>query len=235
MRKIVTSILMVFIFIRTFAQVFSVNAGQIFYNSKTVTPVIGQYEEYTNRNVFLIGYQHHIQRNWNIFCNFSQFDGWTDFSINRPYEPALGASWAGSGASYTRVQKYGLGLGYDFLRKQRFYLSPIFAIQIQRATATNDAEILEVIDNRTDKEIQGVLFNSPHDNIQVLPEFGLKFGMLFFNRLDIGVSSSYALGHKSFQDLTFNYSPKGIQQPMAKWYSDGTAFFFHAGNRIPVI
>lgn len=211
------------------AQTLKYNFGQIFYNSKTTTPAISQYEEYTNRNFNLFRYQHTFYKRWNAFLGYSYFEGWTDFSIDRPYDPSIGASWGGNGASYLNVHRLSVGAGYDLLKKNWIYCIPVLTLNIQRSHPTNDAELSDIIDSRTDPEIAGIIYNYPYLTTQIVPELGLEFGVVVFKRIDLGLTISHAFGHKSFQDLTFEYTYRGLPQPTAKWYSDGTAWFSTIG------
>lgn len=211
------------------AQTLKYNFGQIFYNSKTITSVINQYEEYTNRNFSMFRYQHAFNKRWSSFLGYSYFEGWTDFSINRPYDPNIGASWGGNGASYLTVRRFSIGGGYDLVEKDWLYCMPILMMNLQKSFPTNEAEISDIIDSRTDSEIAGIVYNYPYSTTQIVPEVGFEFGVVLFKRIDVGLTISYAFGHKSFQDLTFGYTYKGIPQPTSKWYSDGTAWFSTLG------
>lgn len=228
MKKIFLFVLVLFN-VSTEAQTLKYNVGQIFYNSKTITPVISQYEEYTNRNFTLLRYQHSFDERWNAFLGYSYFEGWTDFSIHRPYYPNLGASWGGNGASYLKITRFSLGVGYDLMKKKGLYCIPTLMLNLQKSRPTNDPEISDIIDSRTDPDFAGVIYNTPYYTTQIVPELGLEFGVVIFKRVDLGLNLSYAFGHKSFQDLTFEYTYQGVPQPTAKWYSDGTAWFATLG------
>lgn len=60
---------------------------------------------------------------------------------------------------------------------------------------------------------------------QIVPSFGFKTGFVFWNRLDLGLDFRWVFGFKSFQDMYFEYSYKGVPQETAIFEATGTGLF----------
>ena len=132
----------------------------------------------------------------------------------------------------TNVRRIDLSLNYNMFSKSNFILQPNISLGLQKSIK-NDygcicSDISEGIkpDNfELLKDIEAYAYS----NTQIVPVIGLKFGFAFWGRLELFFDVQQVFGHKIIQELRMSYTYKGIEQPQAISYSDGTGRFYALG------
>ena len=138
----------------------------------------------------------------------------------------------GSGWNGVDVCRLDLIFTYNIFEKSRFILQPNFGLGIQKSISQDVGIIGGDIpygikpDNfELLKDIEAFAYS----NSQLVPIFGLKFGYAFWSRLELFFDIQQVFGHKIIQELRMSYTYKGVEQPEAISYSDGTGRFFALG------
>lgn len=173
-----------------------------------------------------INYQHFLGKNWLVFGRNSKYPISTYFHFYKENEGG-GRGWVG-----TDVARLDFGLNYNVFPQSKFIIQPNVGIGIQRSIPKGvgiiGGDISEGI--KPDhfellKDIEAYAYS----NTQVVPVFGLKFGYAFWERLELFLEIQQVFGYKTIQELRMSYTYKGIEQPEAISYSDGTGRFWALG------
>lgn len=161
-----------------------------------------------------------------ISCNYSKYPIYTYFNF---YKENEGGSFGWNG---TNVQRIDLGLGYNIFSTSKFIVQPSIGLGIQKSISKDvgiiGGDISEGIkpDNfELLKDIEAFAYS----NTQLVPVLGLKFGYAFWGRFELFFDIQQVFGHKTIQELRMSYTYKGVEQPEAISYSDGTGRFYALG------
>ena len=183
----------------------------MYYHSKTIKPVIGQYKSADITDYFSFHFDcYALDRRLLLGLSCSYHSGWTDFSVDTPTwggRPPEAAYWIGNGSSGTTIYRAGLKVGYNLLNvNSRLRLSPELMLIFERSKATDGFSERAYIDIRADDYYEGPISLLPLNSFQVLPALGFDLDWNFWWRLHFVYSTYYAWGHKPFQKYYFEYT-----------------------------
>ncbi len=210
-------------------QVLTIEFGPTYYATKNKTKmhpeIIG--ERIANDEYFYkINYAHYINSNFLLSGSYSKYPISTFF---RFYKENEGGSFGWNG---TNVSKIDLSVIYNSFSKSKFILQPNIGIGIQKSINNGYGCICSDISDgiKPDnfellKDIEAFAYS----NTQIVPVLGLKFGYAFWGRVELFFDIQQVFGHKTIQELRMSYAYKGIEQPEAISYSDGTGRFYALG------
>ncbi|HRO73974.1 MAG TPA: hypothetical protein PK611_09915, partial [Saprospiraceae bacterium] len=122
---------------------------------------------------------------------------------------------------------------YSIFSKKAFYLKPLITIGLQLSTPDNTEYGAFERQNGPEyfelEPISAKQFNTT----QVVPSLGLKTGITLWKHIDLGLTIQGVLGFKSFQNMYFKYTYKGVPQETAVFEAKGTGIYtaFSIGYR----
>ena len=204
-------------------QVLSLGTGQMFYNSKTIVPVVNQFEsrsndEYHSLNLTIIEIDRYM-----IGTAFSTYQGWVDFNANAE-------TWRGFGSSRKRLWRLSPYLGYIISPDRKFRFIPYIKVIIEKSVITGlNSSKSQVAEIDEPFGYQGSIFVEPIKRIQLAPGAGLLLHWNTFGRLYLIGNIYYTYGYRPFQKYYFEYSYQGVEQPTAEWHANGTGVFTSIG------
>ncbi len=210
-------------------QTVTVEFGPTYYahkaKSKMHPDIIGQ--RIANDDYFYkINYEHFINTNFRLSGSYSKYPITTFF---RFYKENEGGSFGWNG---TTVKRFDVSMLYNIFPKSKFLLIPYTGFGIQKSTPNGYGCICNDISDgiKPDNfELIKDIEEHVYSNTQIVPVIGLKFGYAFWGRLELFMDIQQVFGHKLIQELRMDYTYKGIQQPQAINYSDGTGRFWALG------
>ncbi|MEL6628614.1 MAG: hypothetical protein AAFQ92_24045, partial [Bacteroidota bacterium] len=176
-------------------QVFSIRPGQMFYHSKTITPVLDQRRAIQNRDYFSFHFDYYtLRRKLQLGLSYSFYSGWTEFRVDAP-------RWGGNGGSAVFVQRYAIKLGYNLLQSTtRLKIVPQFRVIFEDAKVTFSSGEIGYIDSRVDNNFEGAVIVNPLNSFQVLPALGVDMDWNIWWRFHLTTSLYHAWGHQPFQE-----------------------------------
>jgi hypothetical protein len=135
--------------------------------------------------------------------------------------PTLGVGYSG-----VIINRFDLGLSYNLLHNHSIiYFKPLLNIGIQISKSDgseygaferqNGPEYIEL------EPISAQTFN----NSQIVPSIGFKTGIVLWKRIELGLTVQGVLGFKSYQNMYFKYSYKGVPQETAVFEANGTGIY----------
>ncbi len=172
-------------------------------------------------------YIHFLNTKWQIYGSYTKYPIRTYYNFNNNGNESGSLGWSGS-----NVKRIDFGLVYDIFDKSNFIVNFNLGIGIQNSTS-RDVGIIgsEVPDGiKPDNfELLEDIEAFAYSRTQIVPVIGLKFGYAFWGRLELFMDIQQVFGHKIIQELRMSYTYKGIEQPQAISYSDGTGRFYALG------
>ncbi|MEP6648257.1 MAG: hypothetical protein ABJC12_14300 [Saprospiraceae bacterium] len=204
-------------------QVLSLGYGQMFYNSKTIVPVVYQYDEKDNEIFYSLDLTLFEMGSCLIGAELSTFKGWVGFTASG--ETVLG--FASSRTSLFRLSPY---LGYIIKPNQKFRLIPYFKTILEQSVITGlSSGISRVSEIDRPNSYKGTIFVEPIKRFQVSPGVGLMISWNPFGKVYLLGNIYYTYGYRPFQKYYFEYSYQGVEQPNAEWQANGTGVFTSIG------
>jgi hypothetical protein len=187
-------------------------------------------KRFTNstENSYKINYDHFINDKVFLSGSFSRFPLSTYINVFGGNNSSYGEGWTG-----INVNRFDLSVKHNVLSQSKFIIQPYAGIGLQMSRrnvyrfgaaffggyiSTGDPNILIQDAGAEAFEIS-----------QIVPSVGLKFGYTFWNRMELFFDAQGVFGHKIVQEIRMNYSYKGIMQPQAVNYSDGSGRFYAVG------
>lgn len=228
MKSIVT-FLLICSYLTLSGQNFSIEFGATYFSNKSKSnlhqDIIGKRD--ANDDFFYkVQYEQIINNKFNIIGSYTEYPIYTYF---RFFKENGGGS---SGWNGTNVKRFDLGLMYNILNHRNFILSTNVGIGIQKSIPDGDGCICSDISDgiKPDNfELLNDIEAFAYSNTQIVPVIGLKFGYAFWGRLELFFNIQQVFGYKTIQELRMSYTYKGIEQPEAISYSDGTGRFYALG------
>jgi hypothetical protein len=174
--------------------------------------------------ILMLQYSHYLKnRKISFSGSYSKYPIYTFFHF---YKENEGGSKGWNG---TNVKRVDLSVNYHPFPKSKFILQPSFGFGWQKSIPKG----VGIIGNDISKGIKPDHFEllkdieaDAYSNAQIVPIIGLKIGYAFWHRLELFVIGQQVFGHKKIQELRMNYTYKGIVQPEAISYSDGTGRYY---------
>ncbi len=210
-------------------QIVTIQFGATYYESKFKIPmhpeIIGKRianDEY----FFKLNYEHYINANFRLSGSYSKYPLSNSFYF---YKENEGGSFGWKGSNVNRID---LNVIYDVFPIKKIILSPSVGFGFQISTPNGYDCICNGISGgiRPDNfELLTDIEAFTYSNTQIVPVIGLKFGYAFWGRLELFMDIQQVFGHKIIQELRMSYTYKGIEQPQAISYSDGTGRFYALG------
>lgn len=178
---------------------------------------------------YQISYAQWINKKILILGSYSKYPLATSYNfkygIGKLDEGAYG--WPG-GAHINRLD---LGIVWNTFQKTKFIVHPNINLGLQ-ISRSQDVGIIGTIPKDilplAFEQLQEIEANA-YSNIQIVPVIGLKLGYAFWNRLELFFDIKMVWGYKTVQELTLQYAYKGVRQPDAINYTDGTGRFYALG------
>lgn len=212
-----------------YGQIVAIEFGPTYYplkfKSNLNSEIIGQ--RIANDDYFYkIQYAHWINKKILFSSGFSKYPISTFF---RFYKENAGGAFGWNGVNVKRID---LNFVYNVLSTSKFIVQPSIGLGIQKSISRDVGIIGGDIsagikpDNfELLKDIEAFAYS----NTQLVPVLGLKFGYAFWGRLELFFDIQQVFGHKTIQELRMSYTYKGVEQPEAISYSDGTGRFYALG------
>ncbi|HMT53923.1 MAG TPA: hypothetical protein PKD16_14125 [Saprospiraceae bacterium] len=212
------------------AQSISIGFGPVFTHTNQKVKLVNSQEDFQNTDYqFVINYEHFLKNTrYSFFGTFSKFDGytWIKFREGSVIAPD-GFPTLGVGFSGVNITKFELGGVYNcFDLKKWYFFKPFISLGLQFSNI-NEWEFwadLEPIDGPEYVELEPVLIES-NKTTQIVPSIGLKTGVVLWNRIELGLTVQGVLGFKSYQNMYFKYSYKGVPQETAVFEANGTGIY----------
>lgn len=177
---------------------------------------------------YYLQFQYIQNINTRIFLSLS-YSKYPISTFFRFYKENEGGAFGWNG---TNVKRFDLNFGYIVFPKSKFILNPIAGIGLQKSISKNvginGSDISDGI-KPDDFELLKDIEAYAYSNMQIVPVVGLKFGYAFWGRLELFFDIQQVFGHKTIQELRMSYTYKGVEQPEAISYSDGTGRFYALG------
>lgn len=193
-------------------------------------PMVGGVNYFDNTDYsFKISIEHILSKpKWSIFGDFTQYDGYTFIAFEEGTVIAPdGFPVLGDGFNGVNVYRFDIGCGYNLLGQNRkFHLKPFFGLGLQ-ISKPNGWEIYSEafqINGPDYFEIEPIWIDS-YNTTQLVPNIGFKMGFVFWERVELALKVKGIYGFKSFQDMNFKYSYKGVPQEIAVFEATGTGVF----------
>lgn len=183
----------------------------------------------SSENFYRISYEQAIKNKLVLTGAFARYPMSTHINFKIRDDSAKGFGWGG-----TYVTRFDLNLIYNLFARSNFIVQPYIGTGLQVSKADQNTKlsgdflanwITEIIPYVNAFDVEG----ESYSNTQFVPNFGLKVGYAFWNRLELFLEYQQVFGHKTIQEISMNYSYKGIEQPKAIIYSDGTGRFVSLG------
>lgn len=228
-RKIITGIF-VFCLVSSigFAQTLSIGFGLNYTLTHQKKPMVKGMDYFDNTdNSFKFSYEHSLRlKKWSIFGTYTKYEGYTFISFKEgSVITPDGFPLIGNGFNGVNVSRIDLGVFWHTFKKKKFFLKTSISIGLQ-VSKTNGSEIanLITIDGPDYFELEPI-WVKPHNTKQIVPSIGVKMGYVFWKRLELSLQIQGVYGFKSFQNMYFNYSYKGVPQEIAVFEATGTGVF----------
>ena len=198
-------------------------------NSKLHPDIINRKKYNSSENYFKINYEHLLKNNIFLSGSFSRYPTSLNFNFYREECTSAGVGYTG-----TNVNRVDFSLMYNVFSKSKFIFQPYIGLGILKSNPNGSEGGGELFG----QWVEGIQPNlkvlrdveaKAVSNLQLVPELGLKFGYAFWNRLELFIDIQGVFGHKMFQELKMSYSYKGVVQPEAINYSEGSGTFFAYG------
>jgi hypothetical protein len=210
-------------------QIVSIEFGPTYYASKYKTnmhrDIIGT--RIANDNYFLkFQYSHWVEERFLLSGSYSKYPVSTSFRFYKENEGGV-IGWSG-----TNVKRFDVGLSYLLFPNSNFILHPKIGFGIQKSLPDGIGCICNDIPSGIKPDNFELLRNieaNAFSNTQLVSIIGVKFGYTFWGRIELFMDIQQVFGNKTIQELKMSYSYKGIEQPEAVSYSDGTGRFYALG------
>jgi len=204
-------------------QVLSLGYGQMFYNSKTIVPVVNQFENNSNEQYYSLDFTFLEIDRCLLGIELASYEGWVDFN-------ASAETWVGFGASQTTLFRLSPYLGYIIKPNQKFRFIPYFKVIIEQSVITGlSSGINRVAEVDEAFGYQGIIYVEPIQRFQFAPGAGLILSWNPIGRIYLLGNIYYTYGYRPFQKYYFEYSYQGVEQPTAEWHANGTGVFTSIG------
>jgi len=182
----------------------------------------------SSENYFKINYEQFIKKNLFISGSFSRYPMNTYFNFYRGNR-GNGVGWVGS-----NVSRIDLSLMYNFLSNGKFFILTNIGLGLQISNPNGvrfggKRDMIQSLIPDPDLRLLENMEGETFSNSQIVPVLGLKFGYAFWGRLELFMDIQQVFGHKTIQELRMSYTYKGVEQPEAISYSDGTGRFWALG------
>lgn len=229
MRVLIISLIFILKICPFYGQILTIEFGPTFYADKSKVKmhpdIIGK-RDANDEYFYKFQYAHMLTENLFFLSSFSKYPISTFF---RFYKENEGGSFGWNG---TNVNRFDAGVSYIFFPKSQFILNPSISLGIQKSIPDGDGCICSGISGGIkpdDFELLKEIEANAYSNTQIVPVIGFKFGYAFWGRLELFFDIHQVFGHKVIQELRMSYSYKGVEQPQAISYSDGTGRFYALG------
>lgn len=176
---------------------------------------------------FKFAYYHDILKDkFSISIAYTKFEGITfiAFEEGSVIQPD-GAIILAIGFYGVDVNRFDIGINYKLISRGKFYLEPSITLGLQQSIPIGIDFYDRFVPNGPDYVQTGPINTETFNTTQIVPSFGFKTGFVFWNRLDLGLDFRWIFGFKSFQDMYFEYSYKGVPQKTAVFEATGTGLF----------
>lgn len=183
----------------------------------------------SSENFYKITYEQAIKNKLILTGAFAKYGMSTHINFKLGDGSAESFGWSG-----TNVTRFDLNIMYNIFAGSKFIFQPYIGSGLQVSKAHQKTRlggyifaqwVTESIPYVNAFDVEG----ESYSNTQFVPNFGLKVGYAFWNRLELFLEYQQVIGHKTIQEISMNYSYKGIEQPKAITYSDGTSRFVSLG------
>jgi hypothetical protein len=205
------------------SQGFSFNPGLYYHKSKTIEPVLNQFELFDNESITIFRFDYYLKK---ILIGLSVFktEGWTGFNVNADI-------WRGFSSSRTNLLSINTSVGLNlFDHEKKLKIFPLISLGlINSSYGTSGKEVVNVLGNEFGSIYKGIIYVESYKRIIPIVGFGINLNWNIFDRFCILSTVNYTQGFNSYQDYLFEYSYDGIEQPSAEWFSDGTSFDVSVG------
>jgi hypothetical protein len=230
MKLLIATFLTTILYTITYGQTISIGSGPIYTHTNQKVKMVNSEEYFGNTDEqFVLSYEHFLKNSrYSILGSFSKFDGhtWIEFREGSVIAPD-GFPVIGDGFSGTSLHRFDFGIAYNLIpSKYSFYFKPLLLIGIQKSIR-KDVEIyseLFKVDGPEYFELEPISAEQ-FNTTQIVPSIGIKTGVLLWKRIELGLTVQGVLGFKSFQNMYFKYSYKGVPQETAVFEANGTGIY----------
>jgi hypothetical protein len=230
MKSLIYTFFLVISYTNVNCQTVSFGFGPIFTHTNQKVKMVHSEEDFQNTDYQLvIGYEHFLKNSkYSVFGSFSKFDGhtWIKFREGSVIAPD-GFPTLGVGYSGTSLFRLDFGAAYNlFSSKYSFYLKPLIFIGIQKSTRKDIEIYSEIFEIYGPEYVQNELVSAEQFNsTQIVPSIGFKTGAVLWKRIELGLIVQGVLGFKSYQNMYFAYSYRGVPQKTAVFEANGTGIY----------
>ena len=229
MKFLIATFCIVFFYNCVCAQSISIGYGPIFTHTNQKVKMVNSKEDFQNTdNQFLINYEHFIKNSkFSILGSYSSFDGhtWIKFREGSVIAPD-GFPTLGVGYSGVIINRFDLGLSYNLFNDlSMIYFKPFLTLGIQ--ISKSDGSEYGAFERQNGPEYNELepISAQTFNNSQIVPSLGLKTGFILWKRIELGMTIQGVLGFKSYQNMYFKYSYKGVPQETAVFEANGTGIY----------
>jgi len=210
-------------------QILTIEFGNTYFAHKTKSmmhpDIIGE-RIANDENFYKLQYEHVLNNKIFLSGSYSKYPIYTYF---RFYKENEGGSKGWNGTNVNRID---LSIIYNSFPKSKFILNPSIGLGIQKSIPNGYGCICNDISDgiKPDNfELLKAIEADAFSNTQIVSVMGLKFGYAFWGRLELFMDIQQVFGHETIQELRMSYTYKGVDQPEAISYSDGTGRFWALG------
>lgn len=217
-----------------YSQALMVAYGPAYTGTKQVVPIVngvrgGAYDSDFSSS---LTYEHFFnQRSISIFGSLNRFKGDTFIFFEKGGVIENGNELAAVGFSGVKISRFDIGMTYLLTnRKNKFYFKPFLAGGFQVSKKTGEEIYSEAAPIKGPNYFELEPISAvPLNTIQIVPSVGFRTGIVFWKRLDLGLTFQGVLGHKPYQKMYFKYEYKGVPQKTGEFEANGTGLYVTLG------
>lgn len=210
-------------------QVFSVAFGDTYIADKSRVKlhpeVLGKGVGGNDDWFYQISYSHWLKKGLFVTGSYQKYPVATLFNFQSETGNG-GFGWVG-----TDMHRFDAGVGWNIFRKTKFIIQPVLNISYQKSIPKGNGNIGIIPRDILPIEFEQLarIEDFSYRTTQLVPVVGIKFGYALWNRLEIFMDIRQVWGFTVVQELRLQYAYKGVTQPDAINYSDGTGRFYALG------
>lgn len=211
------------------SQSLSIGFGPVFTHTNQRVKMVDSREDFMNTSAqWVLSYEHFMKgSSVSFLVEVSKYEGATWMRFNEgSYIGQDGLPTLGRGFSGVIVSRLDFMVSYNLLPSfRKYYIKPFAGFGLQRSRDLNyEFGNFEWISGPDYFQLTPIVAKA-YNTLQIVPALGFKTGVAIRHRIDVGLTVRGVYGFKSYQDLFFEYSYKGIPQEMAVFESKGTGVF----------
>jgi len=216
------------------AQSIYVEGGLLFFKNKIVSPLKLQNPTNSQDEYMMVGYEHKLSGFYDISVSFdySYYFNGPEFSVKAPDNSESYIGFGGFGTTFNEGHAFAIGARLPKTFYNRITISSGLYFKTIKVNNTWSNEFNVPF---SDEPYTGIYSSSVYEGWKYQPEIRFALDIRFLRRMHFYVNFGFSYGFSKWQDLTYDYSYKGVPQPRAEVYVDGTGRFANIGLKFDFV